>query len=999
MIQALYTKTEYSMLNNTIKLLDLIKKAKEYGYQALSITDPNMHGVYKFYELCRENNIKPIIGLEAVIESKFSVVTKILLYCKNNIGYRNLLKISSIIELNESISLDDLKKYREGIFAVSGSFNDINMLIQRGNRIDAYNQMLLYKELFEDFYVGLEPQIINFDEIGSELIELANKASIFDLPLSQTLYLDETDSIYYYYLRAVESGILVKDVPTLSGTYHFKNQEELMIEFSNYGLAFINLENLIANIDVTIEKAQVTLPVFPSNCDLSSHEYLHELCMMGLGKRLKNYSKSKKPYLDRIEYELNIIGKMGYDDYFLIVWDFVKYAKKNQIYVGPGRGSAASSLVAYSLGITDIDPLEYDLLFERFLNPERISMPDIDMDFPNNRRKEVIDYVINKYGSDHVSHIVTFDCYRARGAIRDVAKAMGMDNNRLENVLKYVGYREDLDDYNDDLLKMTQNPEVDELITIANALSGLPRHTGTHAAGIILSSLPLTDIIPVLKDGEGGIQSQYEASDLEKLGLLKIDFLGLKNLTMIDDVVLNIKKHLNTCLDIRKIPLDDKKTYQYLEKGQTTGLFQLESEGMRNVLRKLKPSTINDIVDVLALYRPGPMENIDEYIERKNGKKFQYYHESLEPILKDTYGIIVYQEQIMKIANVFAGYSLGEADILRRAVSKKKLDVLESERKRFVEKSVMMGHTKEESNMIYDIIVKFANYGFNKSHSVAYGIVAYQTAYLKANYPLFFLTELLNSIIGDEKKTRQYLNEARGFGIKVLGPDINKSNMTFQIEDNSIRYALLGIKNVGTEVCKAIIEARREHYLSYKEIKNKIPSRSLEALIKAGAFDSFHITKKALLEQMSENSSFNTFILDEMKDINSEYSLDELIKMEREALGFNLTMSPLMPYNKIIREQKLTQISEINEDMVGTTKNVIGFISKIKEIKTKNNEKMAFFLASNGIIDIEGFIFPSNYAKMREIKLNQVYIMNTKVVLRNNIIQLELLRLEQKECN
>ena len=420
---------------------------------------------------------------------------------------------------------------------------------------------------------------------------------------------------------------------------------------------------------------------------------------------------------------------------------------------------------------------------------------------------------------------------------------------------------------------------------------------------------------------------------------------------------------------------------------------------MRNVLRKLKPSTINDIVDVLALYRPGPMENIDEYIERKNGKKFQYYHESLEPILKDTYGIIVYQEQIMKIANVFAGYSLGEADILRRAVSKKKLDVLESERKRFVEKSVMMGHTKEESNMIYDIIVKFANYGFNKSHSVAYGIVAYQTAYLKANYPLFFLTELLNSVIGDEKKTRQYLNEARGFGIKVLGPDINKSNMTFQIEDNSIRYALLGIKNVGTEVCKAIIEARREHYLSYKEIKNKIPLRALEALIKAGAFDSFHITKKALLEQMSENSSFNTFILDEMKDINSEYSLDELIKMEREALGFNLTMSPLMPYNKIIREQKLTQISEINEDMVGTTKNVIGFISKIKEIKTKNNEKMAFFLASNGIIDIEGFIFPSNYAKMREIKLNQVYIMNTKVVLRNNIIQLELLRLEQKECN
>ena len=992
---ALYTKTEYSMLNNTIKLEDLIVKALEYGYKSLSITDKSMHGAYKFYKLCVKNNIKPIIGIEAKIESKYNVDTKILLYCKNNIGYNNLIKISSIISAKGIITLEELKKFNKGIIAISCDYNDINYLLRHVNYNEAINQANHYKELFEEFYIGIEPQLINFDDISTNIINLANDSNIVILPLSQVLYLNRTEQEIYLYLRSVDLGKPFKDIENLPGNFHFKNQDELIEEFYDYQFCFDNLNNLINKIDVKIEKIDASLPIYPSNSELDSKNYLYELCILGLSKRLKKNKNSQTEYMKRLNYELDVINKMGYNDYFLIVFDFVRYAKKNKIYVGPGRGSAAGSLVSYCLGITDIDPLQYGLLFERFLNPERISMPDIDMDFPHNKRNEVIEYVIDKYGSNHISHIITFDCYRARGAIRDVAKSMEIEGYKLEEVLKHISFDENFTNIKPSLNRlMEKDPKIKELIKISKEICGLPRHTGTHAAGIILSRDSLDNLIPLGCDVDKNTISQYEASDLEELGLLKIDFLGLKNLTMIDNIVNSIKNDLDILIDIRNIELNDTKTYKFLCKGETTGLFQLESQGMRNVLKKLKPNNINDIIAVLALYRPGPMEYIDEYIERKNGKKYKMIHPVIDDILKETFGIIVYQEQIMQIASRFAGYSLGEADVLRRAISKKNSIMLSNEKNNFINRAIANNRTREDSEKIYDHILRFANYGFNKSHSVAYGIVAYQTAYLKANYSLYFMCELLNNAIGDENKTKQYIIEAKTLKINILGPDINKSDIYYKIENGSIRFPLLGIKGCGMEIVKDILKIKDKHTISFKNLNTYIPDRALEALVKAGAFDSFSVSKKTLIESIGTKVNFNAFLDPNEIIVNSEYDDLELIKFEKEVLGFNLTQSPLRPYNNIIRQQNITCLSEINDDFIDQTKNVIGFISKIKQIKTKTNENMAFFLASDGIIEIEGFIFPqvlSNIEEAKSLDVNKVYLLKTKIRKRNDCIQLELL--------
>lgn len=985
MVMALYTKTEYSMLNCSIRLSSLIDKAKEYGYRALSITDTNMYGAYKFYNLCVANDILPIIGLEGEIESNINVTTKMLFYCLNNQGYYNLIKISSIIATEGYIKIDKLKEYINGIVAVTCEQNDFNYLLHQGNIKEAKRLILEYKEIFNDLYIGLEPQVIYFDEIGNDIIDIANQMDVYVLPLSQALFLNKEDEVAYRLLRAIDEDKLFNQMGSLDGIYHFKNKEELNEEFINYPYAFDNLDQLINKCHLEIERVKTSLPIFPNDYQITSAEYLKELCFTGLKKRLKNYHGEKKKYVDRIKYELEIIHKMGYDDYFLIVWDFVRYAKINGIYVGPGRGSAAGSLVSYSLGITDIDPLKYDLLFERFLNPERISMPDIDLDFPHLRRTEVIDYVIKKYGEKHVARIVTFDTYQLRGALRDVAKAMGIKNEQLDNMLAYIGDGE----------HEITNPRAIELLDRAKQLIGLPRHTGTHAAGIILSNDELVNIVPMRLDVDGNLETQFEAGDLENLGLLKIDFLALKNLTMIDNVVNNIKAY-NPDFSIRNIPLDDELTYKYLATGKTTGLFQLESEGIRNVLKKLKPTSIEDIVAVLALYRPGPMDYIDTYIERKNGMKFAYPSPILEDILSCTYGIIIYQEQIMQIASIYAGYSLGQADVLRRAISKKKSDILLSEREEFINRAVSLRRDINEANNIYDMILKFASYGFNKSHSVAYAIVAYQTAYLKANYPLFFLTEMLNNAIGDEAKTKGYISEARQLGIEILGPDINRSGLEYSIEGKSIRYPLTGIKNIGKEIAKQIILERSKGMLDYLAIKNIVSSNALFSIIKAGGFDSFKMSKKYLLEQIDSDLK-NGSKLDkkEKKEYNLEYDIQTLIKYEHEALGFNLSMNPLLPYNAIIKKYSLLDLSDITEDMVGSKKNVIGFISKIKYIQTKNNEKMSFFLASNGIIDMEGVIFPNTLSNIHELQNNRVYIMKVKIVKRNNMIQLELLNVSE----
>ena len=868
MFQYLYVQTEYSILQSACKIKPLIEKLKEQQLHSCAIVDEGtMYGTIKFYQECNKNNIKPVIGLKVKYHYN-DKTNNLVLLAINNFGYQNLMKISSRLQLtNNNIDFEYLQKTTMGLIAILPYEESlVQKYLERNDAKNAIQTLELLREIYSDFYIGLGIKSITNSNFIDNYFKLLKNYNYQFVALPKVSFINESDYDAYTTLKAIKNnGVFVEEIENDKNNYLHDVKSVETIYYNHYDM----LENTskIANMcNVQIEFGKYQLPLYESGLD--SFAYLKELCSIGLEKRMQNfeYSYDKRKYYDRLNYELNVINEMGFSDYFLIVYDYVKYAKKNNIFVGPGRGSAPASLVAYSLGITEIDPLYYNLLFERFLNKERLSMPDIDIDFPDDRRDEVIRYVGKKYGKNRVAHILTFGTFKIRQAINDCARVFKLNDVKTKEIYKHLQAVNTYKVYDNPSLKtlieassdlqllMNNYEDINKVLTIACKIQDIPRNISTHAAGIVITKFDLVNYTPLDEGLDEIYQTQYEAKDLEALGLLKMDFLGLKNLTNIAKTIELIRK------DIPDFTLpkneNDYDTYKMMREGDLTGVFQLESAGMRKVIMKLKTSTFDDITHALALYRPGPMDIIPSFIRRKfNEEKVEYPHKDLEPILKETYGMIVYQDQIMLIACKFAGYTLGRADILRRAVSKKKKEVLEQERINFVESSVNRGYSSDTANMIYDYIVKFADYGFNKAHSVAYAKIAYLTAYLKCHYFAYYMSTLMTSFMGSSSEMLEYTKEATKKNVEVLNPNIKLSTDEFEVINGKIYFPLSIIKGLGEIKTKQCIEERtKAKFKGYEDFvertKDFLAISLLENIIYSGALDDFGLTKKAMIENL-----------------------------------------------------------------------------------------------------------------------------------------------------
>lgn len=965
MIGAFYIQSSYSLLKSSIKIDELIKKAKKNNYTYLPLSDEkNLYGMYRFFKLAKKEGISPIIGMHFTFHYQI-YQTSLLVYAKNDLGIKNLISLSTHLQTSDAeIQIEDIKPYQEGlIFITPGIDTILEDFIGKKETDKALDYIETLKENLDELYIGLCLQTPYLKMIAYDLIHLAESHKLKLLPIRKTTYLEEDEKDVYIALRKIADNQFELNQDESNAFLSKKRLEEEFLEFS---YIFDNYKQVVSQINYKkIFNTNFNLPIYPNKLGISSKEYLKMLSKKGLERRLKQNNKTEliETYTKRLDFELDVINKMGYPDYFLIVYDFVLYAKNKGILVGPGRGSAAGSLVSYTLGITDIDPVEYGLLFERFLNPERQTMPDIDMDFPDDKRDEVISYVKEKYGKNHVASIITFGRFALKSSLRDIARVMKIDQQRINGIIKRV-----LEDRLD-----PTDLEAVRLVKVAKSIEGLERHTGTHAAGIILSKEDLSSHIPLQKGINNIYQTQFEASDLEDLGLLKIDFLGIRNLSVIDKVT----KMVNLPFKIQDVDLADLKTYELLSKAETTGIFQLESPGMRRVLEKLKPNRFEDIIAILALYRPGPMDSIDEYIERRNGKDYEIIDPSLKDILSKTYGIILYQEQIMQIASVFAGYSLAQADILRRGISKKDLKILEDEREKFVSKAILNKRDKDIAYTIYDYIVKFANYGFNRSHSVSYAMVAYQMAYLKANHYKEFMTVLLTSVLNNTKQTLDYLDEIKQKGIKILSPDINLSTDTYQATKNGILLPLTMIKGIGTQVYKNILEKRNEGYFkNFDDFKAKtshiLNQRLLTNLIYAGALDSFKMNKRTLIENSSlEVLGYEQYLTDYKPQMYEEFDIETLVKEEENSYGFNLFYNLMSKYDSFKKKHQIKDIDMQPQHQV----KFVGYISEVKKIRTKNQKEMAFIKITDGKTEIDVTVFPGDYQKhQKTLTKGYVYV-------------------------
>ena len=934
MYAPLNIKTCNTLLSSMIKIKDLVKVANENNIKALTITDTNLYGAIEFYNACKKNNIKPIIGLEILIPEK------IILYAMNYNGYKNLIKITTI-KSETNLTLDILNNYS----------NNIICLVPYESR-NIYNDLKkIYKYIFVTYKNKEQKQNIKLKNI---------------LYMDEILCINKEDEKYLKYLKAIKEG---------------KNVKEINEDFTNKSLLPLsnNIENneyLVNMCDLEIKFHQNLLPIFEINKD--PYETLKQKCIEGM-KQIFGKTAPKK-YAIRLKKELEIIKKMGFCDYFLIVADYIKFAKENNILVGPGRGSAAGSLVAYCLNITTIDPLKYNLLFERFLNPERITMPDIDVDFEDTKREQVIKYCLDKYGHKKVALIVTFGTLASKQAIKDVARILNIDPKKADNLSKLLDAKLSLKQnyQNPKVQKFIQlNKEFKTVYQIASKFEGLKRHTSLHAAGIVMSKYDLDENVPLDKTSENIYATQYDKDYLESLGLLKMDFLGLKNLTLISNIINEIDG-----LTFDTIPENDPKALNIFKTVNTTGIFQFESEGMKNFLKKFKPTTFEDIVSALALFRPGPMKNIDTYIKRKQGKeKIDYFNQNLEPILKPTYGIIVYQEQIMQIASLMAGYTLAQADLLRRAMSKKSETILLKEKDKFINGSLNKGYTKEEALKVYNTIFKFADYGFNRSHSVAYAMISYRMAYLKAHYPKIFMKHLLTNVINSEEKTKEYIYECLKNNITIKKTDINLSKEEYITINNQIIFPLTNIKNVGKAAANTIIEERKKG--KFKDIfdfivrcyKGPVNTKTIESLIYSGAFDSFGINKNTLIQNLdiiTGYSEIGSYVEEDVfkPELSNykEFSNKYLMQKELEVFGFYLTTSPIIDYKKNNQSIDLKNLQTYFD------KNIIAIATadKIREINTKNNEKMAFLTVSDELSRAIVVLFPKIYQTLENIEVGDI---------------------------
>lgn len=970
----LYTQTEYSMLSSSISLTSLMEKAKKLNHNMLAICDDGMHGVIKFYKAALKANIKPIIGLK--VDLLTPSPSTILLFSKNNTGYLNLINIASKKAIS-SVSFDDLKKLSDGIICVlAGEENDVvRCVIDRSSR----SKELLnnYLDTFKDVYLGVNLQSRQMHESLHEVLTFSRVNNIEGVTINKTSYLEKDDFDCYSVLRSIDLNVNNYSYVERELNSHYLSNEEIATLFEGYSYLIENTKRIASMCNVTIDFNTYHMPRYDEN---NSDLFLSNICKAGLNKRLKNRVVNTSIYKDRLLYELDVISKMGFSDYFLIVYDYVLYAKKSGYLVGPGRGSAAGSLVSYVLGITDVDPIEYDLLFERFLNPERISMPDIDVDFPDDKRDDVIKYLASRHGKLRVAHISTFGTFGPKSVIRDVSRVLGINDLTMNLILKYIPQVNSLSleaivNTNPELKQMVDNHEqIGKLIKIAIKLEGLPRHISTHAAGVIMADDDLTKYTPLQNGINGLYQTQFEASDLEALGLLKMDILGLRNLTIINDVIKLINKDEN--FNLNKINFNDKRVYQMISNGDTDGIFQLESSGMRRVLRNLKASSFMDIVHANALFRPGPMDMIDTFVSNKfKSASIDYLHKDLEDILKPTYGIIVFQEQIMLIARRFAGYSLGMADILRRAVSKKKEQDLINERNRFVSSAIKLGYSLELSNKVYDYIVKFANYGFNKSHSVSYSIISYQMAYLKTYYFVYFMATLMSNSVGSVNLISRYIDECKKHNVRVNPPSINYSTDLFVVINKEIYYSLIGISGIGNIVVKEILKERSiGKFKSLQDFifrTNKFVNKKVYSnLVYSGALDEFKVTKKSMIEDYDSLSQVQEYlnIIDSnmlvSKKIDEEYTFIEVSNFEKMALGFNLQYNLFMKYNDYKLKNKTINLVDFRNEVSGK---ILFAIRNIKEIKTKKGDLMAFLEIYDDTLAMDAVVFPKLYLEVKNL--------------------------------
>lgn len=1033
----LHVHTGYSLLDGSCKIKELIKRAKELNMTSLAITDHGvMYGVIDFYKEAKANGIKPILGCEVYVSpsSRFEKTAKgsdryyhLILLAKNNTGYENLTKIVSKgftegFYYKPRIDFELLQEYHEGIIALSACLaGEIPRLIARGREDEARKVAIKYKELFgeDSFYLELQDHgILEQKQVNQTLLRFGKE---LDIPLAATNdihYINAEDAGAHDILLCIQTAKTVSDPDRMRyewGQFFMKSEEEMRKLFPYAPSAIENTEKIANMCNVEIKFGETKLPEYPVQGDIKAAAYLESLCLKGFEKNYNEDYPRCKEVKDRMYYELGVIEKMGYVDYFLIVWDYINYARSKGISVGPGRGSAAGSVVSYCLGITDIDPIKYNLIFERFLNPERVSMPDIDVDFADERRGEVIDYVVNKYGSERVCQIITFGTLQARGVIRDVGRAMEIPYAKCDSIAKMIPRDKDITltlalERNKDLKNLYDTDEkIHELIDYSLKLEGLPRHASIHAAGVVISKKAVEEYVPLALGIDDAVTTQFTMTTLEELGLLKMDFLGLRTLTVIQNALTMIEKNYGIRIDLKDMDYDDKKVYEFISTGKTDGVFQLESGGMQSFMKRLKPENLEDIIAGISLYRPGPMDFIPKYIEGKNIKgRVSYDSPKLIPILEPTYGCIVYQEQVMQIVRELAGYTMGRSDEVRRAMSKKKAHVMEMERKNFIygneaegiKGCINNGIDEATANKIFDEMIDFASYAFNKSHAACYAVISYQTAYLKYYYTKEFMAASLTSVSDNPVKLSEYMGSLSEMGIHILPPDVNLGESAFSVDKEGIRFGLATIKGVGKAVADSIVGEREINgkYLSLENFINRLKDvnrRGIEGFIKAGALDCMTgnrhekmLSAQLFLDKKSKENkavipgqlSFFDVARDEDRENFAseiihvdEYSKEEILKNEMEVMGIYVSGHPLEEYGTFLEKCDARSIDFMPDEdgnitlTSGQKVTVGGLFTEVNKRFTKKGDMMAICSLEDMYGRLELLIFPKAYEQYKDL--------------------------------
>lgn len=1007
----LHVHTEFSLLDGASRIKNLVTAVKELGMDSVAITDHGvMYGTIDFYKECLKQGVKPIIGCEVYLapgsrkerqEINGVKYYHLILLAENQTGYRNLVQLVSLANIEgmyykPRVDKELLKKYHEGIICLSACVaGEIPRALIQGNKAKAESLVQEYLHIFgkDNFFLEIQNHGLAEERISNAgLVELAQKYNIGLVATNDCHYVSRADSEFHDILLCIQMGKTIADPARMrfnSDDYYVKSPAEMAELFKDYPEAIANTEKIAARCQVDFEFGHIQLPYYPIPSQYADDEaYLRALCEQALPDR---YPKSSEAVIKRLDYELSIIHRMGYDSYFLIVWDFINYSRQHGIGVGPGRGSAAGSIVAYLLGITNLDPLKYELLFERFLNPDRVTMPDIDIDFDYIQRSKVIDYVKERYGYDHVAQIVTFGTMAAKGAVRDVGRVLNMPYSQVADIAKLIP--NELKITLDKALKESadfrklydSDADVKKLIDLARKIEGLPRHSSTHAAGVVIARNPLTDYLPVAVS-EGTLVTEFDKDHVEELGLLKMDFLGLRTLTVINDTIANIKKNRQEVIDINAIPLADELTADMLCAGKTGAVFQMESSGMTNLVKDLAPRNFADLIPTVALYRPGPLGSgmVEDFIGGRHGtKEVTYMHPLLEPILKETFGVVLYQEQVMQIVQVLAGFSLGQADLLRRAMGKKKHEILLAQKENFLKGCAQNQIDADLATTIFDLLTHFADYGFNKSHSAAYALVAWQTAYLKAHYPAEFMAAMLTSIM-DTQKVPRYIELARRMELEILPPDINASMANFSVDHEAIRFGLAAVRNVGDAAIASIVEARQAdgRFKSLLDFCKRIDTstinkRMLESLIKCGAFDSLGAKRSQLLAimdaamseaQREKRDAMNGQLGLFGEDIGETYALNlpdipeasmpERLNWEKENTGFYITGHPLDEFRASLKNLPTIEFIQHGGVKDKQVVRIGGMVTEAKRITTRKGDTMCFLTIEDYTERLEVTVFP-----------------------------------------